>query len=422
MPLASQSMPRTRDAIVSGQLAFPLAFAGLPLYIHAPDYYAADLGVSLATLGAVLLLLRLADAVVDPWFGRMSDRLGARRLPLLLVALLVFAVSVWGLFHPPAQYPLAWFALTTGAATLSFSVLTINLNALGSQMAGEDQGKTLVTTWRESFAMLGLLVAIALPSLLPSLQAYGDVMTGVVIVSGVVFMLWLRGQGALLQSSAIKEQGSIFKVWRRAGGAVQKFYIAYATSMLASSLPAVLVLFFIRDNIGAEGLAGVFLALYLLCGLLAMPLWRVAVARYGMTATWAMAMAVSVAGLLPALFLGAGDVFPYALVCIVSGLGFGGEMAVAPALLSRRIDAAGLHGESATFFGFYALCMKAAMAMASAIGLVVLDRAGFVPAGVENTPQALATLCVLYAGLPVILKFCAIWLLMSQRDHDRNIT
>ena len=43
-----------------------MAAAGLPIYIHAPKFYADEYGVGLAAMGAVLFGLRLIDVVQDP--------------------------------------------------------------------------------------------------------------------------------------------------------------------------------------------------------------------------------------------------------------------------------------------------------------------------------------------------------------------
>jgi GPH family glycoside/pentoside/hexuronide:cation symporter len=62
-----------------GLFGMPLAMAALPLYVHLPKFYGDHLGVNLAVLGSVLLALRLADGVVDPLLGVLSDRGGARK-------------------------------------------------------------------------------------------------------------------------------------------------------------------------------------------------------------------------------------------------------------------------------------------------------------------------------------------------------
>ena len=62
-----------------GVFGMPLAMAALPLYVHLPKFYGEHLGVNLSLLGGVLLILRLADGVIDPLLGVLSDRGGARK-------------------------------------------------------------------------------------------------------------------------------------------------------------------------------------------------------------------------------------------------------------------------------------------------------------------------------------------------------
>ena len=74
---ASQVLP-WRAGLAYGLLGLPLAFAALPLYVVLPHYYASNLGLPLASVGALLLLVRLMDAGAEPLLGRLSDRLYRR--------------------------------------------------------------------------------------------------------------------------------------------------------------------------------------------------------------------------------------------------------------------------------------------------------------------------------------------------------
>jgi len=74
----------THDGWRYGLLGLPLAFCALPLYVLMPNLYAREWGVSLAALGAVLLGARLFDAALDPWLGRVCDRLFARSISAVL--------------------------------------------------------------------------------------------------------------------------------------------------------------------------------------------------------------------------------------------------------------------------------------------------------------------------------------------------
>jgi GPH family glycoside/pentoside/hexuronide:cation symporter len=84
-----------------GQLAVPLAFAGLPIAVFVSKFYAEDLKINIETVGFILLVARLADFLVDPVIGYASDRttwsLGRRRTWVLLGAP-VFALGIWMLF------------------------------------------------------------------------------------------------------------------------------------------------------------------------------------------------------------------------------------------------------------------------------------------------------------------------------------
>ena len=96
-----------RQGVFYGLLGLPLAFVALPLYVVLPNHYARELGVPLASLGLVLLAARLLDALIDPWLGRVSDRLFARSLPALLTtaaaAACVLAIGFGLLFFPPVR-------------------------------------------------------------------------------------------------------------------------------------------------------------------------------------------------------------------------------------------------------------------------------------------------------------------------------
>ena len=84
--------------------ALPLAILGLPLGVFLPAFWAGPMGLRLATVGAVLTLVRLLDVVFDPFVGRLSDRLrtriGRRRPPILAAVPLGLAGGA-ALFFPP---------------------------------------------------------------------------------------------------------------------------------------------------------------------------------------------------------------------------------------------------------------------------------------------------------------------------------
>ena len=52
-------LPRWWSGPAYGLLGLPLAFVALPLYVVLPHHYATTLGLPLASVGALLMLVRL---------------------------------------------------------------------------------------------------------------------------------------------------------------------------------------------------------------------------------------------------------------------------------------------------------------------------------------------------------------------------
>ena len=149
-----------------GLLGLPLAFVALPLYIILPNHYAREFGVPLATLGAVLLAARLFDAVIDPWIGRLNDRLFARSpgavLALGAVAAVLLAVGFTLLFFPLTRDPTALLAFAASALVLTYagySALSVAHQSWGARLGGDESQRSRIVAWREGFGLVGVLLA-----------------------------------------------------------------------------------------------------------------------------------------------------------------------------------------------------------------------------------------------------------------------
>jgi len=198
-----------------------------------------------------------------------------------------------------------------------------------------------------------------------------------------------------------------------------RLFTVYAISMLASSIPAVLVIFYVRDLLKAENLTGVFLFLYFLSGALGMPVWKNLSQRLGKYKAWCFSNLLAVTGFIAAFFLGAGNIWSYALVCVVSGVALGADLTLPPSILADDIHAKGNDRFSGMHYAFLAFIAKASLALASAIAFPALDAAGFKP-HTPNTAGALLALSAAYALIPCALKLVAAGLLqiLFIRSHS----
>jgi glycoside/pentoside/hexuronide:cation symporter, GPH family len=427
-----QNLPRGTLAQY-GFLALPVAFAGLPIYILAPDFYATQYGLSLALLGVILLALRIFDAVQDPIIGWLSDRHSRHVMPIMIGSAILLSLGIYALFHPQGEDAALWFTISMLVTVTAYSVLSINLNALGALWSQDINQRTRITSTREMFGLLGLLIAVMLPETLKRYGEAGNVYTtyssillGLMLAGILLFARWLKQQPITRSMYRVTPHG----IWGQLFAlpvVTRRFFLVYGITVLASSIPAILVLFFIRDRLGAEAYSGLFLLLYFVSGAVFMPLWQRLSRRYGKYPAWLMGTLLAVASFVWAFVLETGDIWQYALVCIASGAALGADLALPPSILADHISRNESSDSAATQFSLLTLLTKAGLAVGSALALPMLDIAGFRPAQ-ENDVLALFALSAAYALAPCLIKLLAAGLMYRffianpEESYHENIS
>ena len=105
-----------------------LAFAGLPIYLHAPKYFVDTYDISLTAIGFTLLGLRLLDFIQDPIIGWWLDNMKMGHELLAAVMGVLMAGSMFALFAVPAiGSPLIWFIACMIVLFSSFSSLLLTV-------------------------------------------------------------------------------------------------------------------------------------------------------------------------------------------------------------------------------------------------------------------------------------------------------
>jgi Na+/melibiose symporter-like transporter len=117
-------------------------------------------------------------------------------------------------------------------------------------------------------------------------------------------------------------------------------------------------------------------------------------------------MVVAIATFVWAAFLGAGDTTAFAIVCVLSGLALGADLALPPSLLADVIGRDGRMHATGTYFGLWTLATKLNLALAAGIALPLLGYLGYAP-GARDT-GAVHALALVYAAVPCVLKLGAI--------------
>ncbi|SES29815.1 glycoside/pentoside/hexuronide:cation symporter, GPH family [Tranquillimonas rosea] len=403
----------TRAAGLPGYAVFGglLASAGLPIYIHAPKFYVDAYGVSLSALGAVLFVLRLIDVVQDPALGWLAQRVQRFRALAVAIGAAVMVVSMLGLFAvPPPLPPAAWFALTLTGLFSGFSFLTINFYAQGVQKAAEmgSGGHTRLAAWRETGALLGVCAAAVAPTLLAGAPGGAFLWFALAfVVVAVVSVLAMRGEW---RGDAVPEAGAGgFAVVLRDSTARRLLLIALVNATPVA-VTSTLFLFFVESRLAAPGWEGPLLVLFFLSAAASAPAWGALARRFGRKSVLLAGMVLAVVSFGFAARLGAGDVVPFAVICVASGATLGADMTLLPAIFAARM--ARVSPDAAQAFGLWSFVSKVTLAIAAVALLPILETAGF-ESGTDNPDSALRVLTWLYALVPCGLKCVAIALLIA---------
>jgi glycoside/pentoside/hexuronide:cation symporter, GPH family len=393
-----------------GVLGMPLAMAALPIYVHAPKFYADTAGLPLATPGGLLLAARLADAVQDPLFGWWSDQRSHRRggrWAFVAAGAVLMAAAMWALFHPPRQAVEAWFLASLVLVYTAYSLAAVSYQAYGAEIARDAAGRTRVTAWREGFGLAGVVLAAALPPLL-GFGPYASMFAAVVVAATAITI-------AFSPPAAVVRRAAPF-TWRAlalpfANRRFRWLLAAFMASGIAAAVPATLVLFFVEDVLARPDLAGAFLVTYFACGAAGLPGWVWLSARIGKARAWQVSMALAIASFGWAFFLAPGDAGAFFAICALSGLALGGDLALPPSMLADAIDddeARGAGRHEGAYFGLWNLATKLNLALAAGLALPLLAALGYTPGTPAPGREALSAV---YALVPCALKLAAAALL-----------
>ncbi len=398
----------TGRVLAYGLLGLPLAFAALPIYVHVPRFYAEVAGMELALLGAILLGTRLLDAGVDPWLGWLADRVS--RPAMVAVALVPFTVGFVALLNPPEVNVGLWLVASLALTYFGFSAATVAYQAWGADIGGDSALRTRLTAAREGFGLLGVVLAAALPALLAA-----NLSDGIARLSWILPPLLLIAAAVTFSRVAVGPAAEavrqpLLPSLRRvmADGAFRRLLAVFIASGIAAALPATLFLFFVADVLRLEQDSGPLLALYFVAGAASLPLWVRLAGRYGRVAAWLGAMLLSIVAFAGASLLGAGDLWPFAVICLSSGLALGADLALPAAIAA---DLGERQGQAGACFGVWNFVAKLNLALAAGLSLPLLGALGYVPGSGAGLPA----LTFAYALLPLAFKALAGLLLWRWR-------
>ena len=426
-----------------GIVPFAGGSVGMGIWVSVPGifllYFLTDvLAVPPLVAGLALLLPNVADIVLHPWVGRLSDadrastghrrRLMVAGCAVTLTFVAMFAVPP-GLHGTPAAL---WVGAMAVAGNLLYAGYQVSYLATPSDLGIGYHERTRLMGFRNVVITVGVLVSgVAAPLLAGTDPGVGDYTRMALILGAVMLVAMLAGIGGVARLN--RAAPGVAAPPTRHGGLLgtlrDRQFQALAASYLVVAVTMNLVLaampYFAEYELGRAALTPVLLAAFMTPAVLTTPLWVLVARRIGKQRSLLAAQSAFVAGSL-VLALGSAAGLPLLLGAVaVLGVAFAAMQLMPLSMMPDVVAASGPGG--ATRAGSYTGVWTAAEATGGALGpyafSACLAVGGFVASSagsrVVQTPEALDAVRYGFTLVPAALMVGAI-LLQRRYTLDRS--
>ena len=431
--------PLSRSTLFYYGLAdMPIQMAGILVAAFVPNYYGADLGVSLSAVAIVMLLSRVFDGISDPLIGWLSDRTNTRwgrRRVWMVAAVPILMLSMYKLFMPEppvgAIYLLTWLMVLW----LGWTMLFIPYYAWAAELSPDYNERTRITGWRAAIGLAANVVSKLVPVLAIFLFNYGGTretllligtMTLVLLPLTVGLTVWKVPEGKDYVSTRIALLPGLKLMWNNAP--FKRLITAFFINTLGTAISTALIVFYIRGVLQEEQNSILQLMCYYGFNLIGIPFWIKISSQVGKHQAWRFALCTFGFFMLGYLFLGPGDFYWMLPITAVTGFLGGSFQVLANSMKADVIDVDRLEsGEdrAAWFFAVWSFATKLALTIGPSLALGILAFIGY-----DATPGAdpseagslgLKLLFVFGPATGLILTSLIIWNYPLTEDRHREI-
>lgn len=405
-----------------GSLAFPLAAAFIALQVFVPTFYAESTGLSLTSIGLILLIARLCDTVTDPIVGYLSDitpTAWRRRKLFVVIATPLIAISTFYLFNPPENAGSAYLLLWTIAIYIAGTLSIVPIGAWGAELSSDYNTRSLISGIKVAFGLIGSLSALMFAVILSGDDSaqLGRTLTGItwLVISTLIVATVLAAVLVPDNKETELPDNTVKAAWQVISQPTpfRQLLGSFFLNAVGNAIPASLFILFVTHVIDAPDQVGRMLFLYFVCSALSVPVWVAVSKRLGKHQTWTIAILLAAAFFIWTPFLDSGSLLIFYIIVVVTGFATGADLVLPAAINGDLIEWDELqtgYKRPGLFFALWGTATKLSFALAIGIAFPLLDLFGFSATG-DNDSNAIQGLAVLY-GLPCIaFKLSALFLM-----------
>lgn len=402
-----------------GLLTMPLAMGGLVLLTYLPTFYAIDMGLGLAAVGAAAVLGRLLDVITDPFIGHLSDQTRSRfgpRKPWMAVGVVGFCLATWFVMNPPDGAGIVYLALAGAAYFLFLTLLDVPYSSVGLELSSDTRERTTLASAKAAFQVVGAILAGFFPLILAlpvaeALPTMSLTIIALAIAGFLLFVIFIPVPHAHSKRPRIGATAALRFVAShpRFRTLLASFALVQTGNAFFSGLAVLYVTFMLAD----PALVGLMIGLLFLATAAFLPLWHLLAKRIGKAGTWKIGMVTSCVAFALLPLFGTGDTLAVAALFVVIGGTFGADAVMPTSILADIAYADEVEADrrqSGLYLAIKNAASKLAFVVPLAVAFPILDLLQFEARAGEDEAVRL-TFLLFFAGLPILFKLAALTLL-----------
>ena len=403
--------------------SFYLAGSFLLLFIFLPTFYNLSIGIPLSVIGLVILTSRLFDVISDFLIGYLSEKRiisGRSKKNQILLGIIVFIFSLFVLYVILLDNIYS-FIFFYNLALVSYSIAIIPYDSIVIDQKKILKKRFHLAAIKEIFAILGVLSALIIPTVISKLQGVDLLNPDVIKLSGLIFIILAITGGLifyLFYDDELNYKSNEIS-WVQLKSFIEKnkkiVSFSYITffNLLANNFTANLFIIFVSEYLGLTEYAGYLLILYFLITLISTPFWYLYGRKFSNMFLLQFGTSLTIFGFLFVIFTNSNSWQIYLLVILITGIGIGIDLIIPQIELADILDQNNDNRLSQIFTSFFSIIKKAAIGIAAGIALTGY---GYLQSINFSLHPNIPNIMIFYFFILLIIKLFVLLLVMRYRS------
>lgn len=419
--------------------SYGLYFVGQNIFYIFIYFYLAtfflDIGISAMTVTVVLLIVKVWDAVNDPIFGGLVDRVKFKKgkfLPWLKISLIFIPIATILMFAIPSGIPngakIAWAVIGYMLWDTAYTICDVPIFGLVTTMTNnQTERTTLMSIGRVSAMFASAVVTIGVPSFREAIGGWLPtiiVLSIIALITMIPICLKAKERIEAPQSEETVGVGAMFRYLGK-NRYLLIFYIALFISY-AANIQSVVALIFARECLGNEGMQSLLsLTTMIPALLLGMLVPKMCQKTDKFNLFFGSVIASTILGVI-AYFVGYQNTTAFLVMAFLRGIPLGlwtiTMFMFTPDCAEYGHYKTGINASGITF-AIQTFSVKLMTAVGTALGTFCLGLIGYVEG--ENAVQAAGfadKLWMVFAIVPTIGLLISIPILYQYKLRDKDVS